>query len=174
MASTAQQQFSFEHVITNEIAAGTAKTYASFIKSFKSIMTPEEKSEYVGENGNLIKCFPLSMVLRIIHESQKKYVNGVYVGMKSNPTLPCSALKNWYKNSNRHRPAGSLMIEISDEIGQELSSYCSGRSRIDATERANGEEVEGEGKLPMTFSGYSILATEAISKSIMLHPYLVL
>ena len=44
-------------------------------------MTPEEKSEYVGENGYLIKCFPLSMVLRIIHDSQKKYVNGIYVGM---------------------------------------------------------------------------------------------
>lgn len=115
------QQFSFEQVISNEIATGTSKTYASCIKSFKNILTDEEKLEYLGENGLLIKCLPLSTVLRIIHDSQKKFVNGAFVGMKTNPTLPCSALNYWYKTSNRFRASESSLIIVSDEISRESS-----------------------------------------------------
>lgn len=168
------EQFSYEVVISNEIAVGTSRTYASCIRSLKNFMTEGEKVEHLGENGLLFKCLPLNTVLRIIHDSQKKFVNGIYVGMKTNPTLPCSALKYWYKTSNRDRAAETPLIVVSDEISRELSAYCSGRSRMDATERANGEEVDGEGKLPLTFDGYCFLANNAIKKSIMFHPYLIL
>ena len=172
---------SSEQVSAKKLAESTKKSYEGNIRTLIGHMTADQKIEYLREDGKLIKPLEASLARDLLHESQKISIEGIET-LKSIHSCEGfkSAIKYWHTSSNRGRPQGVDLVTLTPEAEISLSDYSSARRRIDASDRAEGEEVVGEGKLPMSFKGYSMLANRAIhdvrsaKEALLIHPYLVL
>lgn len=149
----------------------------------KEKLTGEEKINYLDSEGWLIKPLHHEVAARILHECQLRNSDDGPDQMKSQSTatLYSSAMKYWHKESSRLRDSSQVEpIVISQDLVAYLSKYSSGRRRMNAENRANGEEADYEGKLPIDLLEYKSLARAALESGInpkdarLYHGYLIL
>ena len=157
----------FQDVIGKQISATTRKNYESSIRQMRAKMTPEESLEYLDPRGLLIKPLHHEVGSRILHECQVRHngdASGPRLKSQNTAVLYCSAMKYWHKESNRMRDTDQDdPVIISHDQVTYLASYTTGRRRITAEERANGEESECEGKYPIDLREFKSLAKIALA-----------
>jgi hypothetical protein len=83
-------------------------------------------------------------------------------------------------DSNRLRPRGAESITLGPETELMLKTFMSGNRRITVQKRADGNGDADPGKLPLSFSGYRMLARYALchaktgKQTLLVHSYLIL
>jgi len=179
----------YQDVIGRHLSESARKNYFSSIKQMRLKMTDEEKAEYLNSEGMLIKRLHCDIATRILHECQIwETVDGddpnAAPRMKTQNTAVnySSSMKFWHKESNRVRDIAVVPdpIIISHDLLAHLSSYTTGRRRMTADDRANGDESEFEGKFPIDMSEFRVLAKSALASGVrpkdarIYHAYLVL
>ena len=167
-------------VSSHNLAINTKKSYEGSINTLKRHMTAEELAEYIRPDGKLLKPLNAEITGRIIHDALKQVDENGVETMKS--TSSCSgyrsALKYWHDSSNTGEVEET--IEVLPGAKLALANYAKGLVRIEANDRADGEEVHGTGKIPMSFKCYSTIARRAIAETrsskeaLLVHPYLLL
>ena len=161
----------YKDIIGKRLAAQTKRNYESSIKQMREKLSESEKEEYLDSNGYLVKPLNHEVAARILHDSQLKVAGEGEAAIQKMKSQSCcvlysSAMKFWHTESNRARDtAEASPIIISEDLKVHLSSYNTGRRRMTAEDRAKGDDIECEGKLPLDFDDYKALARAAICSS---------
>lgn len=158
----------YKDIIGKRLAAQTKRNYESSIKQMREKLSESEKEEYLDSNGYLVKPLNHEVAARILHDSQLKVAGEGEAAIQKMKSQSCcvlysSAMKFWHTESNRARDtAEASPIIISEDLKVHLSSYNTGRRRMTAEDRAKGDDIECEGKLPLDFDAYKALSRAAI------------
>lgn len=169
-------------VVEHRLANSTIKSYKGCIRNLKEKMTAEEIGEYVAPNGMLLKPLEADLASKIVHLNQIRLGDNGQETFKSKTCCEqyISAMKYWHIESNRLRQSGSEPVIMSQDTESNLKSYASGNRRITVQLRADGDGTSDNGKLPLSFAGYKLLAKYALlhaktsKQTLLVHSYLIL
>ena len=134
--------------------------------------------KYVNDPGFLIRSLESVDATRVLTAALIKTNKEGIKSLKSKSYI--SAIKYWHAESNFNKVEGHPEIEITKDLNKELEYFQEGKKRCNASVFANGEFIEDNSKLPLTFEGYqflgkySLLSTDKNENTLLNHLYMLL